>query len=42
LGIKKPKSWLTIDASRSAFELTASHMPEGGPRYTITHDGRIK
>jgi len=42
LGVKPRKEWLTIDAARSTFEMTASHKPIGGPRYTITHDGRIR
>lgn len=41
-GIKKPKTWLTIDAAKSSFEMTVSHTPEGGPRYSITHDGRVR
>lgn len=42
LGVKTTKAWLTIDAAKSSYEMTASITPEGGPRYTITHDGRIR
>jgi hypothetical protein len=42
LSLKPGTTWLTIDAAKSSFEMTVSQKPEGGPRYTITHDGRVK
>jgi hypothetical protein len=42
LGVKKLKTWVTPEVTRSTFELTASHQPDAGPQYAITHDGRIR
>lgn len=42
LSLKPGTTWLTIDAAKSAFEMTVSQKPEGGPRYSITHDGRVR
>jgi len=42
VGVKTTKAWLTVDAAKSTFEMTANILPDEGPQYTITHDGRIR
>lgn len=40
LGLKLPADRLTLDAARNSFEV--SWTESGKPRYTITHDGRLR
>ena len=41
LGLKEPPGRLQVQATRSGFEVSWADK-DGKPRYTITHDGRLR